>query len=90
MIIPQHGRVLIRNVEKEDIEKMNGIYIPGNQIEEEDLLHGVVENDSEFYAKGTKVFYSKFSAVTIKNSKDLKGRYHLVHQGDVLAIDDTK
>lgn len=92
MLIPQHGRLLIQMIEKSDMEKRGEIYIPGREVEEEDLLRGIVCSMNDEYEIGTRVFYSKFSAVTVKNDHDTdqSHKYHIVHSGDVLAIDDAK
>lgn len=94
MIIPAKGRILIKKIERKDIQAESGIFMPGQTLQEESLFYGEVvglakEASNEFgsfpYSIGDRVFYSRYSATKVVDDKG--NDYLIVSDLDVMAHD---
>lgn len=95
MIIPAVGRLLIKKIERKEIQAESGIFMPGQTLQEETLFYGEIvglsgrpspEFNGEFpYKIGDKVFYSRYSATKVVDDKGIE--YLIVSDLDVMAYD---
>lgn len=95
MIQPTKGRLLVKKLKIKDVETDAGVFIPGTEIEEEELLQGevVIHNpgprvEREF-TPGEKVYFSKYSSQRVYD-EDRKDFLHLVSDLDVQAVKKIK
>lgn len=95
MIIPTTGRVLVEELDR-DVSTESGIVLAGSGIKKENLSYGKVvlhKAPSDVFKiklpKGTEVFYSRFSAMNIRDDKGKS--YVVVPDMDIQAYqNDTK
>jgi len=84
MIIPNTGRVLIKAVERKDALTESGITIPGTSTLTESMLYGeIMSENNESFPKGSKVFYSRYSAMGVVDNDG--NAYFIVSDQDILA-----
>lgn len=87
MIKPINGNILLEPIERE-VKSKSKLLFSGETTLEEDLKYGVIiDGGSSKYKKGTKIFYSKYSAVCVF-SNDLKTEYRLLNENDIMAIEE--
>ena len=85
MIIPAKGRVLISKLTRKDVESAAGVLLPGQNLQEESLLYGEMMSDGEDHKKGTKIWYSKYSATSVRDDKGKE--FYLISELDIMAHD---
>lgn len=84
MIIPGENRVVVKFLNRKDVER-GGIIIPGKLVVEENLLFGQIENKGTTkYHNKDLVFYSQYSATTVRDGKGYP--FHVVAEDDIMAV----
>ena len=89
---PTQGRILVKEIERKDLETSSGVFLPGQTLQEENLLYGEViehkptKESPETFISGQHVFYSRYSATSVRDSKGDK--YLIVSDLDVQAYEN--
>lgn len=87
MIHPTEGRIIINKIELKDVQLDGGLYVAGQALTEESLYYGeVISDKSEKFKKGTKVYYSRYSATKVYNV-EAKETYYIVSEVDIMAYE---
>lgn len=86
MIVPTKGRIIVKKIDKEETTD-SGILLPTASLMEESLKYGeVTSSGHKLFPKGTKVFYSRYSATKVYDAKT-KETLYLVSDLDIMATE---
>jgi len=90
MIHPTEGRILVNKIDRETTTE-GGILLPGQTLQEESLYYGeVISEGHKTFPKGTKIFYSRYSATSVRDTEEAKkdiGIYYIISDLDIMAVE---
>ena len=86
-IKPAEGRILIKKLDRKDVTTNTGVLIPGQTLQEENLLYGEIIKGNDKYTKGLKVYYSRYSSTMVIDDKG--NQYYILSDLDVMAYDSA-
>lgn len=92
-IVPNKGRIIIKEIDRSNTKTDAGILMPGQLMQAESLAYGevIVHNKSDEaereYTAGEKVFYSRYSATMVRDSKG--NSFNVVSDLDVMAVEEN-
>lgn len=93
-IIPAEGRILLKKIERKEVLTKAGILLPGNTLQEENMLYGEVISHTPAITgstyklplkKGSRIFYSRYSATLVVDNKG--ETFYVLSDLDVVAYE---